>query len=61
MANANVAGIPKLLGLWSLKSGARLIACQMTIDVMGVKREDLVNDLKVGGAATCLARTAKAK
>jgi peroxiredoxin family protein len=38
----------------ALESGVRLIACQMTMDVMGVKKEDLVEGVEIGGAATFL-------
>lgn len=34
--------------------GVKLIACQMTMDVMGIKREDLLDEVEVGGAATFL-------
>jgi peroxiredoxin family protein len=34
--------------------GVKLIACQMTMDVMGIKREDLRDEVEVGGAATFL-------
>ena len=33
----------------------KLIACQMTMDVMGIKREDLIDECEVGGAASFLA------
>lgn len=32
--------------------GVKLIACQMTMDVMGIKAEDLVEGVEIGGAAT---------
>jgi peroxiredoxin family protein len=32
--------------------GVKLIACQMTMDVMGIKAEDLIEGVEVGGAAT---------
>lgn len=34
--------------------GVKFIACQMTMDVMGIKREDLLDWVEVGGAATFL-------
>lgn len=34
--------------------GVRLIACQMTMDLMHVKKEDLIDGVEVGGAATFL-------
>lgn len=38
-----------------------LIGCQMTMDVMGIKKEDLVEGVQVGGAATYLEFASKAK
>ena len=38
----------------SVDMDVRLIGCQMTMDVMGVKREDLIEELSVGGAASFL-------
>jgi len=32
----------------------KLIGCQMTMDVMGVKESDLIEGVEVGGAATFL-------
>ncbi|HLZ21351.1 MAG TPA: DsrE/DsrF/DrsH-like family protein [Ktedonobacterales bacterium] len=49
----NVATIEELLDQCKLL-GVKLIACQMTMDVMGIKREDLLDEVEVGGAATFL-------
>lgn len=53
MEKANVAKLSELLEM-SIDLGVRLIACQMTMDVMGIKREDLIADIEIGGAATFL-------
>lgn len=53
MHRAHVAKLSELLEL-ALESEVRLIACQMTMDVMGIGREDLLDGLEVGGAATFL-------
>jgi peroxiredoxin family protein len=53
MAKAKVAKLSELLGL-SKELGVRLIACQMTMDVMGIKKDDLIDGLEYGGAATFL-------
>jgi peroxiredoxin family protein len=37
-----------------IKGGVRMIGCQMTMDVMGVKREDLIDGVEIGGAGTFL-------
>lgn len=49
----NVATIQDLLDQCK-DLGVKLIACQMTMDVMGIKREDLLDEVEVGGAATFL-------
>jgi len=53
MSKAKVAKVSELLGL-AKESGVRLIACQMTMDVMGIKKEDLIDGVEIGGAATFL-------
>lgn len=53
MKKAKVAKLSELLDM-SKELGIKLIACQMTMDVMGIKREDLIDGLEVGGAATFL-------
>jgi NADPH-dependent 2,4-dienoyl-CoA reductase/sulfur reductase-like enzyme/peroxiredoxin family protein/rhodanese-related sulfurtransferase/TusA-related sulfurtransferase len=39
----------------AMKNGIRLVACQMSMDVMGVKEEELMEGVEVGGVATFLA------
>ena len=34
------------------RAGVRFIACQMSMDIMGVKREELVEGVEIGGVAT---------
>lgn len=53
MRKANVPKLSQLLEM-SKEMGVRLIACQMTMDVMKVKKEDLIDGVEVGGAATFL-------
>jgi NADPH-dependent 2,4-dienoyl-CoA reductase/sulfur reductase-like enzyme/peroxiredoxin family protein/rhodanese-related sulfurtransferase/TusA-related sulfurtransferase len=38
----------------ALKSGIDMIACQMSMDVMGVKKEELIDGVRIGGVATYL-------
>ncbi|MCI1779295.1 MAG: FAD-dependent oxidoreductase [Bacteroidales bacterium] len=40
----------------ALKSGVEFIACQMSMDVMGVKKEELIDGVTVGGVATYMER-----
>jgi len=51
MKKANVAKLSDLLEV-AVEGGVRLIACQMTMDVMGIKKEDLIDGIEIGGAAT---------
>jgi peroxiredoxin family protein len=53
MQKANVAKLSELLEI-AMESGVKLIACQMTMDVMGIKKEDLIDGVEIGGAATFL-------
>jgi peroxiredoxin family protein len=51
MEKANVAKLGDLLDM-AVEGGIRLIACQMTMDVMGIKKADLIDGIEIGGAAT---------
>jgi len=53
MSKAKVAKLSELLDL-AREGGVKLIACQMTMDVMGIKNEDLIDGVEIGGAATFL-------
>ena len=46
-----VATIEELRDL-CLEADAKLIGCQMTIDLCDMKREDFIDDIAIGGAAT---------
>jgi len=59
MNKAHVATIPDLIKVCQ-ESGVRLIGCQMTMDVMGVKKSDLIEGVEIGGAATFLDYAAEA-
>lgn len=50
----NVPSIPELAGM-AQEMGVKFIACQMTMDLMGIAADDLVEGIEVGGAATFLA------
>ena len=53
MKKANVAKLSELLEM-AQEMDVRLIACQMSMDVMGIKKEDLIDGIEIGGAATFL-------
>jgi peroxiredoxin family protein len=50
---ANVPSIEELIGM-AKEMGVRIIACQMTMDVIGLEKEHFVEGTEVGGAATFL-------
>ena len=51
--NKGVASIEELREIY-LKSGVKMIGCQMTMDVFGFSKEDFIDGVEVGGAATFL-------
>jgi peroxiredoxin family protein len=53
MKKANTPKLSELLEM-AMECGVRIIACQMTMDVMGIKKEDLIDGIEIGGAATFL-------
>ena len=54
----NKKGIDSLESLrqLALENGAEFIACQMSMDVMGVKQEELLDEVTIGGVATYMER-----
>ena len=46
-----VASVPELIALCQ-ETGVRLIACQMTMDLFGFKKEDMIDGVEYAGAAT---------
>jgi peroxiredoxin family protein len=53
MKKGGVPSIPDLIDM-AKENGVRLIACQMTLDVLGIKKEDLIDGLEFAGAGTFL-------
>jgi peroxiredoxin family protein len=53
MHAANVLSLSELLET-ARELGVRLIGCQMTMDVMHIKAEELIDGIELGGAATFL-------
>jgi len=53
MKKANVAKLSELLDM-AVEGGVKMYACQMSMDVMGIKKEDLIDGIEVVGAATFL-------
>lgn len=56
----NVPSVPELVSI-AQEMGVKFIACQMTMDLLGLPAEVLVDSIEVGGAATFLAFAGGAK
>jgi peroxiredoxin family protein len=70
MSRMNLAGLGPLLIRWVMgkknvfsleelmeqarKSGVRMVACNMSMDIMGIKREELIDGIEEGGVAMYL-------
>ncbi len=53
MKKRNVENLPGLI-TQAREMKVRLVACQMTMDLLGLKREEFLDDLEYGGVATFL-------
>ena len=53
MRDNNVPSLPDLIGA-AQSAGARLIACTMTMDLLGIKESDLIEGVELGGVAMML-------
>ena len=70
LSNMNMAGMGRLMMKWRMKdkhvdaletmiqiaqeSGINMIACQMSMDIMGVDKTELIPGVKIGGVANYL-------
>ena len=53
MRNKRVDDLPTLIES-ARKAGVRLVVCSMSMDIMGMKEEELIDGLEIGGVATFL-------
>ncbi len=58
MKGKNVASLPELIDT-AKKGGAKLVVCSMSMDVMGLKREELIDGIEIGGVASFLGEAYK--
>jgi peroxiredoxin family protein len=58
MGKKNVEGLGSLMEM-AMEFGLKIIACQMSMDVMGIKQEDLLDGVEVGGVAAFLSSSYK--
>ncbi len=50
MKSKNVPSLPELIEM-AKANGIRIIACNMAMDVMGIKKEELIENVEIGGVA----------
>ncbi|MBF0477914.1 MAG: DsrE/DsrF/DrsH-like family protein [Candidatus Omnitrophica bacterium] len=53
MKKKNISSLPEFM-LSAKQSGVRLVACTMSMDLMGIKPEELIEGVEFGGVATYL-------
>ena len=60
MKEKNVSSVEEMMAL-ARELGVRMIGCTMSMDVMGVTREQLFDDVELGGVAAFMAEAAHAR
>lgn len=55
MKKKNAASLPELIAS-AQASGVRLVACAMSMDLMGIKKEELIDGVETGGVAMYLSQ-----
>lgn len=56
MKEKNVESLPMLIHN-AMEMGVKIIACSMSMDVMGIRKEELIDGVEIGGVATYLGKT----
>ena len=56
MKNKNISTLTELI-LQAQQSGIKFIACKMSMDVMGIKEEELIEGVEIGGVAKYIAES----
>jgi NADPH-dependent 2,4-dienoyl-CoA reductase/sulfur reductase-like enzyme/peroxiredoxin family protein/rhodanese-related sulfurtransferase/TusA-related sulfurtransferase len=59
MKNNNVSSLEELMTT-AVQQGVELVACQMSMDLMGIAREELIDDIRIGGVGYYLGQADKA-
>lgn len=60
MKDKQVASLEELIEL-ARELGVRIVACEMSMDVMGIRADELAPDVQLGGVATFLADATKSR
>jgi NADPH-dependent 2,4-dienoyl-CoA reductase/sulfur reductase-like enzyme/peroxiredoxin family protein/rhodanese-related sulfurtransferase/TusA-related sulfurtransferase len=53
MKKKNVLPLEEMISQ-AIEGGAKIVACQMSMDLMGIRREELIDGIEVGGVASYL-------
>jgi len=59
MKNKNVPALEEMI-LAAINGGATIVACQMSLDLMGIRREELIDGIQIGGVASYLEASERA-
>lgn len=60
MKEKNVTSVEEMMAL-ARELGVKMIACTMSMDVMGIERQELADDVELGGVAAFMAEAAHAR
>ena len=60
MKEKNVSSLEELFAM-AKDLGVKMVACEMSMDVLGVEREDLLDGLEYGGVGTFLGEAASSR
>ncbi|MNP69840.1 DsrE/DsrF-like family protein [compost metagenome] len=55
MQSNNVSSLEELMQT-AIDQGVEIVACQMSMDVMGIKKEELIDGVKIGGVGYYLGK-----
>jgi peroxiredoxin family protein len=53
MKKKNVLPLEEMISQ-AIEGGAKIVACQMSMDLMGIRREELIDGIEIGGVASYL-------
>lgn len=53
MKNRNVPALEEMIST-AIRGGANIVACQMSMDLMGIRKEELIDGIQFGGVASYL-------
>ena len=60
MKKKNIASLESLVDM-AKEMGVKLVICQMSMDLMGIKKEEIIDGVEYGGVASYIGETSDAK